>query len=1060
MLRSPLAGRFRLPFAMLALALLAALAVGALWSEAASAASGCSATTNLKTWKTAAATSDWGTSSNWTPSGVPSSSSNICIPTGVSTTPVVSANSTVASLEVRSALAVNSGTLKVTGATLVSSTATLSGGTLSVPNTGTLEVASGGTVDVPGGTLTVASGTAPAGIATVDSGGTLSDDYTGVITGGGKIVVNGTMNWASGSTQNGAGTTEIASGGTMAMAESGCNCQRQLNARTVTIDSGGTATQSGNSDTWVGDSAVINVAGTLDLQADIGIDDAGGTTTSAGTMHVTGVLKKSAGTGTSNISVPVDNDGTVHAISGDLQFSGGSGGSTGAGTWQADSGKHNYLLSGTFKFGNSTISGAGAGLDVNGGDLSIASGATATVASGSTLVDDYTGSVDGAGTLLVQGTMNWLSGSNQIGSGTTEIASGGTMAMAESGCNCQRQLNARTVTIDSGATATESGNSDTWVGDSAVINVAGTLDIQADLGIDDGGGTTTSAGTIHVTGVLKKSAGTGASNIYVPVDTTGGTVRADSGDLILVNPANWNATTTTLGGGTYAATGSGVLDVNGAQPTTLNGIVSLTGSSAHVRDASGNDVLTPVTTIGAGGGVTLAGGANFTVPQSLASSGTVNLGSSDTLNVTGNYSQTSGGTYAVGIAPGTPAAGSTYGQIKATGTSSVAGALTVNAPGVSPTSGQSWKILASTGARSGTFNALPANSPFAAQYNANDVSLVPNKPVITSFSPTSGNAGSTVVTINGTGLSGATAVNFNAGTSGTGGIAVTPASSTATQVTAVVPNGAATGKLSVTTPNGTGISSGTFTVSFVVKSFSPACAATGSAVTVTGTGFTNTSTVAFHGTTGSTTYVSKTSLVATVPSGATSGTVSVTKSGVTTTSVKSLSIVTAVVPHVTKITPATTATGKTVTFAGTGFCGATSVHFGALASPTVTVSSATKLTAVVPDGAGNAPVSVSTNAGTSTGGPTFVPTLSAQSFTPTSGGAGSSVTITGFGFNSSSTVKFGTVSASVLYDSSTGNLNAIIPSGLALNTPVTISVTNTTGATGTVKAPGTFTRTS
>ncbi|MGG7034984.1 MAG: PKD-like domain-containing protein [Flavobacterium sp.] len=75
---------------------------------------------------------------------------------------------------------------------------------------------------------------------------------------------------------------------------------------------------------------------------------------------------------------------------------------------------------------------------------------------------------------------------------------------------------------------------------------------------------------------------------------------------------------------------------------------------------------------------------------------------------------------------------------------------------------------------------------------------------ITNFSPSSGCQGSSI-TINGTNLSGATAVTI-------GGTAVSSiTSNSATQIIAVVGSGT-TGTVSVTTPNGTATSAGTFTV--------------------------------------------------------------------------------------------------------------------------------------------------------------------------------------------------------------------------------------------------------
>jgi hypothetical protein len=77
-------------------------------------------------------------------------------------------------------------------------------------------------------------------------------------------------------------------------------------------------------------------------------------------------------------------------------------------------------------------------------------------------------------------------------------------------------------------------------------------------------------------------------------------------------------------------------------------------------------------------------------------------------------------------------------------------------------------------------------------------------PTITSFTPTSGNVGTSVV-ITGTNLTGVTAVKFN-------GTTATFTTSTATSVTATVPAGATTGKITVTTPGGTATSATDFTV--------------------------------------------------------------------------------------------------------------------------------------------------------------------------------------------------------------------------------------------------------
>ncbi|PYS03977.1 MAG: hypothetical protein DMG16_04080, partial [Acidobacteria bacterium] len=79
-----------------------------------------------------------------------------------------------------------------------------------------------------------------------------------------------------------------------------------------------------------------------------------------------------------------------------------------------------------------------------------------------------------------------------------------------------------------------------------------------------------------------------------------------------------------------------------------------------------------------------------------------------------------------------------------------------------------------------------------------------NPPTITSFAPASGSAG-TNVTISGTNLTGATAVQFN-------GVSANFTVNSATAIQATVPANATSGPISVTTPAGMAISGSSFTV--------------------------------------------------------------------------------------------------------------------------------------------------------------------------------------------------------------------------------------------------------
>lgn len=124
-----------------------------------------------------------------------------------------------------------------------------------------------------------------------------------------------------------------------------------------------------------------------------------------------------------------------------------------------------------------------------------------------------------------------------------------------------------------------------------------------------------------------------------------------------------------------------------------------------------------------------------------------------------------------------------------------------------------------------------------------------------------------------------------------GGIeATTVARSGSTFLTATVPSAALTGSVTVKTGSTTLTSSQIFEVTPATTSFSPPTGPVGTLVTISGTGLTQATKVAFHGKSASFTLVSDVEITATVPAGATTGKIVVTTKGGSATSPTSFTV--------------------------------------------------------------------------------------------------------------------------------------------------------------------------
>jgi hypothetical protein len=306
-------------------------------------------------------------------------------------------------------------------------------------------------------------------------------------------------------------------------------------------------------------------------------------------------------------------------------------------------------------------------------------------------------------------------------------------------------------------------------------------------------------------------------------------------------------------------------------------------------------------------------------------------------------------------------------------------------------------------------------------------------PNITGLNPTSGPVG-TPVTITGTNFGtsqGTSTVTFN-------GTAATVASWNPTIISVSVPTLATTGNV-VVNVNGVASNGVNFTVKPTapppptISSLTPASAAVGAGVTIAGTNFGSsqgTSTVTFNGLAATTTSWNATSIVAFVPSGATTGNVVVTVAGVTSNAV---AFTVLPIPTIASLSPTAGPAGTAVTITGTNFGatqGTSTVAFnGTLATPTSWGS--TSIVVSVPTGATTGNVVVTASGFASNGVPFTIPP-SITSLSPTSGPVGTLITITGtnFGafFQGTSTITFNGTAASPTSWSDT-SIVVPVPSG-------------------------------
>jgi large repetitive protein len=332
-------------------------------------------------------------------------------------------------------------------------------------------------------------------------------------------------------------------------------------------------------------------------------------------------------------------------------------------------------------------------------------------------------------------------------------------------------------------------------------------------------------------------------------------------------------------------------------------------------------------------------------------------------------------------------------------------------------------------------------------------------PAVSAISPAVGTlGGGTGVTITGTGFAPGATVFFG-GTAATG-VSVT----SATSITAVSPPGlAGPVNVSVITPAGNSLPVGADVFTYgdlEVTSVSPTGGpiAVGTPVTITGTGFVSGASVQFGGFAATDVAVTSANTITATSPAEPAGVVDVTVTqGVATSPTSPADLFTFGAPSVSAVLPTAgpLVGGEVVDIAGSGFVPGSTVEFGSVPSPQITVQSDTLITAVAPAAAaGMVDITVTTPAGASapTAADQFttdaVPTVSGVNVDGGPRSGGTPVNISGTGFVAGATVMFGNVAATGVTVTSPTSITATSPAQFSHSVDVTVTTP------GGVSAPG------
>jgi hypothetical protein len=473
-------------------------------------------------WTGTAGDHQWTTTTNWNPVRLPTTTDYACVPSTYTQTVILSTGTNIVNgVNLQgSGFQLSGGSLELTDSTQASAinNFTFSGGSLQVDTSVSLSVS--------GSWSWTAGDLKGAGTSTIPSGSTLT------MSGGGAVHANhtlnnaGTINWTGGNFCVGDGATLNNNSGASFTAQSG-------NGFALYNCYGGAAPRVHN-----GSGATFTRNGTL------------------GQVN--------------SVSIPFDNDGTVHLIAGNLNLSGGnSAAATDSGAYSLDANTTLQLSGGTRTFAAAaTVSGTGT--------LALSGGTTVFNGSGvgGTSIATLTQSAGTAqGTFTITGSDTWTGGDIN-GAGTTTVAVGATMTVSNGAIHNPGRV------LDNAGTINWTGGN-FCVGDGATLNNNSGASFTAQSGNGFALYNCYGGGTPHLTngasGIFNRNS-TGTNYLSVPF-ANNGTLRISTGILQIQGDYAQPATATfeTVIGGPTAGTGFGQLQITGTG--TMGGHLVLINAS-------------------------------------------------------------------------------------------------------------------------------------------------------------------------------------------------------------------------------------------------------------------------------------------------------------------------------------------------------------------------------------------------------------------------------------------------------------------------------------------------